>query len=135
MLTLSLRQPYAELILRGIKTVEYRTRPTRQQGQQPSYSYHGVKGWYTVTERPPGCCVAPGRALLEWENWCFVDESHSPRRYYPYGEHPADAKDPLFHGVDSEVESHVRDLGTVVRTGRTFSTGETPVPPAGSSIK
>ena len=31
MLALSIRQPYAELILRGIKTVEYRTRPTRIQ--------------------------------------------------------------------------------------------------------
>ena len=29
MLALSIRQPYAELILRGIKTVEYRTRATR----------------------------------------------------------------------------------------------------------
>jgi predicted transcriptional regulator len=29
MRALSIRQPYAELILRGIKTVEYRTRPTR----------------------------------------------------------------------------------------------------------
>src|SRR3954466_3172436 len=28
MRALSIRQPYAELILRGIKTVEYRTRPT-----------------------------------------------------------------------------------------------------------
>ncbi|MCH8824803.1 MAG: ASCH domain-containing protein [Planctomycetes bacterium] len=26
---LSIRQPYAELILRGIKTIEYRSRPTR----------------------------------------------------------------------------------------------------------
>lgn len=29
MRALSIRQPYAELILRGIKTVEYRSRPTR----------------------------------------------------------------------------------------------------------
>ena len=34
MLALSIRQPYAELILRGIKTVEYRTRPTRITGQR-----------------------------------------------------------------------------------------------------
>jgi predicted transcriptional regulator len=34
MLALSIRQPYAELILRGIKTVEYRTRPTRIIGQR-----------------------------------------------------------------------------------------------------
>ena len=29
MRALSIRQPYAELILRGIKTIEYRSRPTR----------------------------------------------------------------------------------------------------------
>src|SRR4051794_10000879 len=34
MLALSIRQPYAELILRGIKTVEYRSRPTRIIGQR-----------------------------------------------------------------------------------------------------
>ena len=34
MLALSIRQPYAELILRGIKTVEYRTRPTRIIGER-----------------------------------------------------------------------------------------------------
>jgi hypothetical protein len=33
-LALSVRQPYAELILRGIKTVEYRTRPTRIIGRR-----------------------------------------------------------------------------------------------------
>lgn len=31
---LSIRQPYAELILRGIKTVEYRSRPTRIVGER-----------------------------------------------------------------------------------------------------
>ena len=34
MRALSIRQPYAELILRGIKTVEYRTRPTRVLGER-----------------------------------------------------------------------------------------------------
>ena len=34
MLALSIRQPYAELILRGIKTVEYRTRATRIIGER-----------------------------------------------------------------------------------------------------
>ena len=34
MLALSIRQPHAELILRGIKTVEYRTRPTRIIGER-----------------------------------------------------------------------------------------------------
>jgi ASCH domain len=34
MLALSIRQPYAELILRGVKTVEYRSRPTRVIGEE-----------------------------------------------------------------------------------------------------
>jgi len=33
-LSLSIRQPYAELILRGVKTIEYRSRPTRIIGQR-----------------------------------------------------------------------------------------------------
>ncbi len=34
MRALSIRQPYAEEILRGIKKVEYRNRPTRVLGQR-----------------------------------------------------------------------------------------------------
>jgi hypothetical protein len=34
MRALSIRQPYAELILRGVKTIEYRSRPTRLIGQR-----------------------------------------------------------------------------------------------------
>jgi hypothetical protein len=34
MRALSIRQPFAELILRGIKTIEYRTRPTRIIGER-----------------------------------------------------------------------------------------------------
>ena len=34
MRALSIRQPYAEMILRGIKTVEYRSRPTRIIGER-----------------------------------------------------------------------------------------------------
>lgn len=34
MLALSIRQPYVEEILRGIRTVEYRTRPARIIGQE-----------------------------------------------------------------------------------------------------
>jgi predicted transcriptional regulator len=33
MRALSIRQPFAELILRGIKTIEYRSRPTRIIGE------------------------------------------------------------------------------------------------------
>ncbi|MHC4715467.1 MAG: ASCH domain-containing protein [Planctomycetota bacterium] len=31
MVALSIRQPYVELVLRGVKTVEYRSRPTRKR--------------------------------------------------------------------------------------------------------
>jgi predicted transcriptional regulator len=34
MRALSIRQPYAEFILRGIKTIEYRSRPTRIIGER-----------------------------------------------------------------------------------------------------
>ena len=34
MRALSIRQPWAELILRGVKTVEYRSRPTRVIGER-----------------------------------------------------------------------------------------------------
>ena len=37
-LALSIRQPFAELILRGVKTVEYRSRPTRIVNE-PFYIY------------------------------------------------------------------------------------------------
>ena len=50
---LSVRQPFAELILRGIKTVEYRSRPTRIIGE----------AFYIYAARTPG--VAEGFALLD----------------------------------------------------------------------
>ena len=43
MRALSIRQPFAELILRGIKTVEYRSRPTRIIGE-PFYIYASKSG-------------------------------------------------------------------------------------------
>src|SRR4051812_15139010 len=47
MLALSIRQPFAEMILRGLKTVEYRSRPTPLIGKR-FYIYackgQGVKG-------------------------------------------------------------------------------------------
>ena len=42
MRALSIRQPYAELILRGIKTVEYRTQPTNIIGER-FYIYAPLK--------------------------------------------------------------------------------------------
>ncbi|MDB5318878.1 MAG: hypothetical protein JWN40_509 [Phycisphaerales bacterium] len=47
MRALSIRQPYAELILRGIKTVEYRSRSTRIIGER--FHIYASKG--TATKR------------------------------------------------------------------------------------
>src|SRR5829696_3070406 len=67
MRALSICQPYAELILRGIKTVEYRTRPTRILGQR-FYIYAPLKAapdarkvWSRDLAVP-----APPHALPEW---------------------------------------------------------------------
>ena len=42
MRALSIRQPYAEMILRGIKTIEYRSRPTRIIGER--FLIYAAKG-------------------------------------------------------------------------------------------
>jgi hypothetical protein len=42
MRALSIRQPWAELILRGLKTVEYRSRPTRIIGEE--FYIYAAKG-------------------------------------------------------------------------------------------
>ena len=44
MKALSIRQPYAEMILRGIKKIEYRSRPTRRIGEM----------FYIYAARTPG---------------------------------------------------------------------------------
>jgi hypothetical protein len=43
MLALSIRQPYAELILRGLKMIEYRSRPTRHQRRRLPHCPPGLK--------------------------------------------------------------------------------------------
>jgi len=43
MLALSIRQRYAELILRGVKTVEYRSRPTRKIGER--FAIYAARTW------------------------------------------------------------------------------------------
>jgi hypothetical protein len=73
MRALSIRQPYAELILRGVKTIEYRSRPTRIIGER-FYIYaskvwagvngHGIEGLATLTPSPS---PAPGNGRGESE--------------------------------------------------------------------
>src|SRR5688572_12148794 len=60
MRALSIRQPFAELILRGIKTVEYRSRPTKIIGQRfhiyaslaPAGKIRQAHGWSTDLAMP-----------------------------------------------------------------------------------
>lgn len=47
MLALSIRQPYAELILRGEKRIEYRSRPTKLIGQR--FYIYASRTWAGVT--------------------------------------------------------------------------------------
>jgi len=53
---LSIRQPFAELILRGTKTIEYRTRATRIIGERfwiYAAKGSGAKVGDSATKRPP----------------------------------------------------------------------------------
>src|SRR3954466_3821975 len=50
MRALSIRQPWAEMILRGIKTIEYRSRPTRIIGER----------FYIYASRKHAAPTAPG---------------------------------------------------------------------------
>lgn len=71
---LSIRQPYAELILRGLKTIEYRSRPTKVVGV-PFLIYASKKpvklrtpalpkAWSDELE-VPSVADAPPRAVVE----------------------------------------------------------------------
>jgi len=55
MRALSIRQPYAELILRGLKTIEYRSRATKIIGER-FYIYAARKwSWRDATVRERVC--------------------------------------------------------------------------------
>ena len=69
MLALSIRQPFAELILRGIKTVEYRTRAARIIGER--FHIYASKKWAVGSRQMAGNAWSrdlgvPGDALPEW---------------------------------------------------------------------
>ena len=73
MRALSIRQPFAELILRGVKTVEYRTRPTRIIGER-FYIYAAKKpdpptapgGVWSLDLAMPGRTAGAGGAPPPW---------------------------------------------------------------------
>jgi hypothetical protein len=72
MRALSIRQPFAELILRGLKTIEYRSRPTRIIGERfYIYAARGPQG--TKARRHEGTkaitadnIVVPREKLPQW---------------------------------------------------------------------
>lgn len=61
MRALSIRQPYAEAILRGVKTIEFRSRPTRVVGE-PFYIYASK-----TKVRVPAAGKLPGNGIA-WSN-------------------------------------------------------------------
>src|SRR5688572_5536560 len=63
MLALSIRQPFAELILRGVKTVEWRSRPTRVIGRR--FFIYASKGTAKKAVWSRDLAV-PGEALPTW---------------------------------------------------------------------
>jgi ASCH domain len=74
MRALSIRQPWAELILRGIKTIEYRSRPTRIIGER-FYIYAAGKRWTSrkrawssdlsmATDGPPPWMLELAKSLI-----------------------------------------------------------------------
>src|SRR5687768_18607703 len=56
MRALSIRQPWAELILRGVKKIEYRSRPTRLIGER--FYIYAAKG-KTTERRSDGATKGP----------------------------------------------------------------------------
>jgi hypothetical protein len=52
MRALSIRQPYAELILRGIKRIEYRSRPTKIIGER--FYIYAARKWAGVIGHASG---------------------------------------------------------------------------------
>ena len=69
MRALSIRQPFAELILRGIKTVEYRSQPTRIVGER-FWIYASKRKWSLADGRwsvkKADNIVVPDEALPPW---------------------------------------------------------------------
>jgi hypothetical protein len=64
MRALSIRQPYAELIMRGEKTIEYRSRPTRLIGER--FYIYAARKWANAPTNgdltfTPTLSLPPGR--------------------------------------------------------------------------
>ena len=66
MRALSIRQPYAELILRGIQKIEYRSRPTRLIGER-FYIYASKGTGQLAIGNGPGRALTPALSQRERE--------------------------------------------------------------------
>src|SRR5271168_181874 len=62
MRALSIRQPYAELILRGIKPIEFRSRPTRRIGER--FYIYASQQWAEGKLFLEGCRSKSGVAIV-----------------------------------------------------------------------
>ena len=57
MLALSVRQPFAEMILRGVKTIEYRSRATTRIGE---------RFWLYASKKPAESAEGEGKSPPPW---------------------------------------------------------------------
>jgi predicted transcriptional regulator len=62
MRALSIRQPYAELILRGIKPIEFRSRPTKRIGER--FYIYASQQWAEGKLLLEGCRSTSGVAIV-----------------------------------------------------------------------
>src|SRR5688572_10392639 len=120
MRALSIRQPFAEMILRGMKTVEYRTRPTRIIGerfwiyaskgksQNPQASSQTLNLW-------SGDLVVPDEPLAPWMIELAEAMKLWKRGELPTGVIVGTAVIAACDRVDGMYHWHVRDVARLTR--------------------
>src|SRR5687768_13968359 len=93
MRALSVRQPYAELILRGEKTIEYRSRPTRIIGE-PFYIYAARPKLKVESQKAKGLPsgVIVGMAVISKCQHNNGNESRAGRPCHQYEWHLSNVK-------------------------------------------
>ena len=98
MRALSIRQPYAELILRGEKTIEYRSRPTRLIGERfyiyaakkPGLGLEACGLGQTDLDRSPQVSSHESQAFLALPTGVIVGSATISRcERAPHNGHPA----------------------------------------------
>jgi predicted transcriptional regulator len=66
MQAISIRQPYAELILRGIKPIEFRSRPTRIIGER--FYIYASKQWAVIADGSIRTFMGAGKSTESHSN-------------------------------------------------------------------